>query len=255
MRENKRENKMENTRENIGVYSITVDNSPYILTIGYEKMSGHSEASDSFYFSNSSDSFRSSDCEGFSAPLGECAGMVVTSLSLDPPPKESALSKPVEPEISVSKPPLTLSSNSVRHSTANEKILNCEKESEYKGVPQHKNELTDLVFRELSEYLSGDRQAFTFPILLRGTDFQRKVWKALCEIPYGETRSYKEIAEAVGSPRAYRAVGGANNKNPVAIAVPCHRVIGSDGGLVGYGLGTNLKEKLLKIERRKGEQC
>lgn len=229
MRENKRENKMENTRENkrdnTAVYSVILDNSPYILTIGYEEISEHSEALDSFNFSDFS---HSSGCEGFPAPLGECARMVVTSLSLNSPGEGCALSKPAEPQISA---------------------------LESGNAPQNKNELTDLVHRELSEYLAGGRRAFTFPILLRGTQFQRKVWKALCEIPYGETRSYKEIAEAVGSPRAYRAVGGANNKNPVAIAVPCHRVIGSDGSLVGYGLGTNLKERLLKMERRKVESC
>ncbi|MDO4753841.1 MAG: methylated-DNA--[protein]-cysteine S-methyltransferase [Bacillota bacterium] len=113
-----------------------------------------------------------------------------------------------------------------------------------------RNALTDCVYEQVQCYLQGMRREFDFPICLRGTDFQKRVWKALCEIPYGETRSYKEIAEAVGNPKACRAVGGANNKNPIAVAVPCHRVIGSDGSLVGYGLGTGLKKILLDLERK-----
>lgn len=106
------------------------------------------------------------------------------------------------------------------------------------------------VFAQLDEYFSGVRKNFDFPCKLRGTSFQIKVWSALCDIPYGETRSYREIAEAVGSPRAYRAVGMANKRNPVAIVVPCHRVVGADGSLVGYDGGLDMKRTLLELERR-----
>ncbi len=109
--------------------------------------------------------------------------------------------------------------------------------------------LTDQVYSELTEFFEGRRKTFTFPYILKGTDFQKKVWQALCEIPYGETRSYKEVAAAVGNDKASRAVGLANNRNPIIVAVPCHRVIGADGKLVGYGGGLDMKVKLLEVER------
>jgi len=102
--------------------------------------------------------------------------------------------------------------------------------------------------RELEEYFAGQRRAFSFPLDLRGTDFQRACWQALLQIPYGETRSYADIARAVGRPQGFRAVGMANNRNPVAIVVPCHRVIASDGTLCGYGGGLDIKRKLLQLE-------
>lgn len=106
-----------------------------------------------------------------------------------------------------------------------------------------------FVLDQLSEYFSGERRQFDVPItFLGGTPFQRKVWQALQDIPYGEVRTYKEIAQAIGIPKAVRAVGGANNKNPISILVPCHRVIGSNGALVGYGGGLDKKEYLLKLE-------
>ena len=104
--------------------------------------------------------------------------------------------------------------------------------------------------KQLKEYLDGKRKDFNVPLALDGTPFQKAVWKALQEIPYGETRSYREIAESIGRPKACRAVGMANNKNPVAIIVPCHRVIGSNGKLVGYAGGMDVKEKLLELERQ-----
>lgn len=110
--------------------------------------------------------------------------------------------------------------------------------------------LTDLVFQQVTEYLEGRRREFDFPYLLRGTEFQRKVWRALRAIPYGETRTYGEIAAAVGNPKAARAVGMANHRNRILIAVPCHRVIGADGRLVGYGSGLDMKEALLRLEKR-----
>jgi len=102
--------------------------------------------------------------------------------------------------------------------------------------------------RELEQYFAGQRRQFTFPLDLRGTDFQRACWHALLAIPYGETRSYGDIARAVGRPQGFRAVGMANNRNPVAIVVPCHRVIASDGTLCGYGGGLDVKRKLLQLE-------
>jgi O-6-methylguanine DNA methyltransferase len=101
---------------------------------------------------------------------------------------------------------------------------------------------------ELEEYFSGKRREFTFPLDLRGTDFQLACWRALRAIPCGETRSYADIARAVGKPHAFRAVGMANNRNPIAIVVPCHRVIASDGTLCGYGGGLDVKRKLLELE-------
>lgn len=102
---------------------------------------------------------------------------------------------------------------------------------------------------ELEEYFHGRRSRFSVKVdLIRGTEFQKKVWNALRDIPYGETVSYKEIAEKIGNPKAVRAVGGANNKNPISIIIPCHRVIGKDGSLTGYGGGLSKKEYLLNLE-------
>lgn len=103
--------------------------------------------------------------------------------------------------------------------------------------------------RELDEYFAGRRREFSFPLDLRGTTFQLACWNALLEIPYGETRSYRDIAQAIGHPHAYRAVGMSNNRNPVAIVVPCHRVIASSGSLCGYGGGLDIKRKLLDLEQ------
>lgn len=105
-----------------------------------------------------------------------------------------------------------------------------------------------LAEKEIREYLAGKRKEFTFPIQSKGTDFQKRVWSALLEIPYGKTQSYGEIAEKIQSPKACRAVGGANNKNPLSIVVPCHRVIGKNGSLVGYGGGLDWKKRLLSLE-------
>lgn len=109
--------------------------------------------------------------------------------------------------------------------------------------------LSDLAYNQVCEYIKGNRKFFNFPYELQGTDFQKKVWHALCDIPYGETRSYKQIAEAVNSPKASRAVGMANNKNPITIAVPCHRVIGTNGKLIGYAGGLDMKRALLELEK------
>jgi methylated-DNA-[protein]-cysteine S-methyltransferase len=101
---------------------------------------------------------------------------------------------------------------------------------------------------QLEEYFAGERREFDLDLAPKGTPFQLEVWSALREIPYGETASYREIAVAVGQPGAARAVGGANNRNPIAIVVPCHRVIGADGSLTGYGGGLPRKRRLLALE-------
>ena len=118
----------------------------------------------------------------------------------------------------------------------------------YEGIKQE-TLLIKEAYSQLSEYLIGERKSFDLPLKPRGTVFQQQVWKALCDIPYGETRSYKQIAEAIGNPKAVRAVGMANNRNPLLIVVPCHRVIGANGKLVGYGAGIEKKEFLLKLEK------
>ncbi len=104
------------------------------------------------------------------------------------------------------------------------------------------------VFQELAEYFAGKRTLFSIICNPQGTEFQKQVWKALCDIPYGQTRSYKDIAKAIGNEKACRAVGMANNKNPISIIIPCHRVIGSNGKMVGYGAGVDKKIYLLRLE-------
>lgn len=103
---------------------------------------------------------------------------------------------------------------------------------------------------QLQEYFEGKRKNFDLPLTQEGTEFQQRVWQALCRIPYGETRSYKQLAQMSDSPKGYRAVGMANNKNRIPIIVPCHRVIGANGKLVGYALGLDIKEFLLKLEQQ-----
>jgi methylated-DNA-[protein]-cysteine S-methyltransferase len=103
--------------------------------------------------------------------------------------------------------------------------------------------------RQLEEYFCGKRRAFDLPLSPGGTDFQKRVWRALTDIPYGETRSYADIAAAVGSPKGFRAVGMANHVNPIPIIIPCHRVIGKNGKLTGYAGGLDMKTSLLAMER------
>ncbi|MDF2804063.1 MAG: ogt [Anaerocolumna sp.] len=106
-------------------------------------------------------------------------------------------------------------------------------------------------YNQLMEYLNGDRKDFSLPLNPAGTPFQKKVWEVLRSIPYGETLSYKEVAEKAGNSKASRAVGMANNRNPIPVIIPCHRVIGADGKLVGYGGGLPTKIKLLTLENCK----
>jgi methylated-DNA-[protein]-cysteine S-methyltransferase len=103
--------------------------------------------------------------------------------------------------------------------------------------------------RQLREYFAGQRTEFTLPLDFRGTEFQRRVWAALLTIPFGETRSYAQIAEQIGCPAAVRAVGAANGRNPLSIIAPCHRVVGSNGKLTGFAGGLEAKAKLLSMER------
>lgn len=115
---------------------------------------------------------------------------------------------------------------------------------------EHRPEAVQDAIEQLNQYFQGTRTTFQLPLDLRGTPFQLKVWKELQQIPYGETASYKKIAELIGRPKAIRAVGAANNQNPLPIIVPCHRVVGSNGALVGYGGGLERKEYLLNLESR-----
>lgn len=111
------------------------------------------------------------------------------------------------------------------------------------------DETLERTARQLDEYLSGTRDEFDIPLLLVGTDFQRSVWNALLQVPYGATASYLQIARAIGREKAVRAVGNACRANPIGIIVPCHRIIGSDGSLVGYYGGLPMKQRLLNLER------
>lgn len=121
-------------------------------------------------------------------------------------------------------------------------VTDSEKESE------RETPLIKKTIKELKEYLEGKRKIFDIPIDTQGTEFQEKVWNALLEIPYGETKSYEDIAKMVGCPKGARAVGMANYNNKIIIIIPCHRVIGKNGKLVGYAGGLPVKEKLLQIE-------
>lgn len=118
-------------------------------------------------------------------------------------------------------------------------------------LPRLASRETPLLARgreELLEYLAGARRDFDLPLAPQGTPFQQRVWAVLREIPYGQTRSYRELALAAGSPRGYRAVGMANHRNPIPILIPCHRAVGADGSLTGYAGGLELKRKLLELE-------
>ena len=118
-------------------------------------------------------------------------------------------------------------------------------------LPGTPGELVLACAGELSAYFSGRRTCFDLPLAPEGTPFQKRVWEALVRIPYGETRTYGEIAEMIGRPKAARAVGAANHNNPVMILIPCHRVIGADGSLTGYAYGLEVKKRLLALEQEK----
>ena len=136
--------------------------------------------------------------------------------------------------------------------TANEHALERIDFSEEPGTTATRSEILQEAVRQLNEYFLGSRLTFDLPLHLQGTPFQQQVWSALLQVPYGQTASYKDIAQAIGKPRAVRAVGMANGRNPIPIIVPCHRIIGADGQLVGYSSGLWRKEWLLKHEKAKG---
>ncbi len=123
-------------------------------------------------------------------------------------------------------------------------------EYEKDNIPGEETEFLKTVKTQLEEYFAGKRKKFDVKLNPKGTEFQKKVWNNLMTIPYGETASYKKIATLSGNEKASRAVGMANNKNPISIIIPCHRVIGSSGKLVGYGGGLEIKEYLLELERK-----
>ena len=133
-----------------------------------------------------------------------------------------------------------------------EEFLECMKfTNEVIKNPKQYPKIISTCKEQLDMYFVGKLEKFTIPLaFVKGTDFQRSVWQALQSIPYGETRSYQDIAIQIGNPKAVRAVGGANNKNPIGIVVPCHRVIGKSGKLVGYASGLDKKEMLLKLEEK-----
>jgi methylated-DNA-[protein]-cysteine S-methyltransferase len=120
-------------------------------------------------------------------------------------------------------------------------------------VPDNQHPVLVETERQLREYFAGKRKTFSVTLDMRGTPFQKNVWEALLAIPFGETRSYAQIANQLGNPRATRAVGAANGKNPVSIIVPCHRVIGSSGKLTGFGGGLENKAHLLNLENSDGK--
>jgi len=117
------------------------------------------------------------------------------------------------------------------------------------SIEKKETTLIKTTFQQLTEYFAGERKNFDIPIKLIGTEFQVQVWEALQTIPYGKIWNYKRLAEAVGSPKGYRAVGLANNRNPISIIVPCHRVVGINGDLVGYAGGIENKKYLLNLEQ------
>ena len=116
-------------------------------------------------------------------------------------------------------------------------------------IEDHQHPMLLRVKKQLEQYFAGQRQQFDLPLDFKGTDFQQQVWQTLLTIPYGETRSYKEIAVQIGNEKAVRAVGAANGKNPISIIAPCHRVIGSSGALVGFAGGLDKKQILLSLEQ------
>jgi methylated-DNA-[protein]-cysteine S-methyltransferase len=142
--------------------------------------------------------------------------------------------------------PLTLAGNGRR--LMHLRMVDQTHEPSHGGWERNDKAFSDAI-DQLDAYFAGERREFDLELDLVGTNFQRRVWEALLTIPYGETRSYGYIAEQIGSPGAFRAVGLANGRNPIGIIVPCHRVIGANGSLIGYGGGLERKRTLLELER------
>lgn len=131
----------------------------------------------------------------------------------------------------------------------NDVLYSLQIKQEYPNLLNNKNNFTTEIMHQLDEYLAGKREKFDFKYQITGTAFQCEVYQKLCNIPYGETKSYQDIAIAIGNKKAARAVGMANNRNSLAIVVPCHRVIGKNADLVGYAAGLNIKKYLLDLEK------
>ena len=135
-------------------------------------------------------------------------------------------------------------------------ITNIDFPDEQQHVPAEEKTtpLLEETVKQLTEYFAGKRTNFDISLHIKGTNFQHQVWQELLKIPYGEIRSYKQVAESAGNPKASRAVGLANNRNPIPILIPCHRVIGTNGSLVGYGGGLEIKKFLLDLEKNNAER-
>jgi len=133
-----------------------------------------------------------------------------------------------------------------------EKVFLSRLKERFPGKIIRDNRKNRNVVNQLKKYMKGELQRFDFRLDFRGTSFQKKVWSVLAKIPYGQTRSYKEIAQAIGHPKAFRAVGNANGRNSIPLIIPCHRVIESNGGLGGFGHGVKVKEQLLDFEKAHG---
>lgn len=137
----------------------------------------------------------------------------------------------------------------VRVVTESGRICMLKFEQRREDYPDRPDELCFLAKEQLNEYFAGQRRKFTLPLCPQGTPFQRNVWEAVKSVPYGQTRTYREIGLQIGCPTASRAVGAAVGKNPIWLLIPCHRIIGSDGSLTGYAGGLRRKESLLELER------
>ena len=137
----------------------------------------------------------------------------------------------------------------------NNKIIEINLDSKKNNYEIKNTKVLNLAEKQLLEYFEGKRKKFDLPLKLKGTPFQEKVWNELLKIPYGETRTYREIAKNIENPKAARAVGMANHNNPISIVVPCHRVIGVNNRLVGYGLGLDKKRYLLDLEKKNFKEC
>lgn len=137
----------------------------------------------------------------------------------------------------------------------NNKIIEINLDSKKNNYEIKNTKVLNLAEKQLLEYFEGKRKKFNLPLKLKGTPFQEKVWNELLKIPYGETRTYGEIAKNIENPKAARAVGMANHNNPISIVVPCHRVIGVNNKLVGYGLGLDKKQYLLDLEKKNFKEC
>lgn len=129
------------------------------------------------------------------------------------------------------------------------KIINVYNRENIKEAVLKETSIIKKASKQIEEYLDGKRKVFDFPFKIKGTSFQKSVWKASIDIPYGETKTYKEIAEIIGREKAFRAVGMANYKNPIFFLIPCHRIIGANGNLTGYALGLDIKKTLIEMEK------